>query len=439
MNQFKHALGSIKVRHNKNTMDIAPIKMEDPEQVILPMSQHIGAPCKPTVKKGDHVKVGQLIGDSDAFLCVPIYASISGDVTEIRQSTNMFGGSETSVVIQSDHKHEVVEGIKPPTVETKDDFIQAVKASGVVGCGGASFPTFVKFDPKNLDEVKTLIINGAECEPFITSDYRQMVDHPDDILDGIEATMKYLNLDEAIIGIESNKPKGISVLSQKISERGLSSKVRVQTLKSRYPQGAERVLIYETKGILIDAGVLPADVGVIVSNITSIASIARYLRTGMPLVEKTITVDGTAIKNPTNITVPIGAQVKDIVEATGGFKAEPKRIIAGGPMMGKTVDSVEASVIRANGAILCFSGPEAETAKQTACINCGKCHEACPFHLLPKLYSDAYEKGDIETLKENKLMQCMECGSCSYVCPARRPLSFVNHLGKGAIKGASKK
>ena len=439
MNQLLHALGSIKVRHNKNTMNQAPTMMEDPEQVILPMSQHIGAPCKPTVKKGDHVKIGQCIGDSDAFLCVPIYASISGEITKIRQSTNMFSGNETSMVIKNDHQHEIMEGLEPPKVETREDFINAVKASGVVGCGGASFPTFVKFNSKNLDQVDTLIINGAECEPFLTSDYRQMIDHPQDIIDGIVITMDQLELKKTIIGIEGNKPKAIELLKSLIAEQGLADKITVQTLKSSYPQGAERVLIYETTGKLIDAGVLPADVGVIVSNVTSIAEINKYLKTGMPLVHKTLTVDGTAIKNPTNITVPIGAQVKDVVEATGGFKNEPKRIIAGGPMMGKTLDNVDASVIRANGAILCFSGPEAETAKQTQCINCGKCHEACPFHLLPKLYSDAYERGDIEPLKKYKLMQCMECGSCSYVCPARRPLSFVNHLGKGAIKEAGKK
>lgn len=439
MNQFKHALGSIKVRHNKNTENQSSVVMDDPDSVAIPMSMHIGAPCTPTVKKGDHVKIGQVIGDSDAFLSVPIHASISGEVKEIRNATNMMGAKEQQVVIESDHQHEIWEGIKPPEISDKDSFIQAIRDSGLVGLGGASFPTFVKFNPKNLDEVKTLIVNGAECEPFITTDYRLMIEHPQDILDGIQEVMKYLNLERTIIGIEGNKPKAISLLSKMIQEQNLTDRVTVQTLKSRYPQGAERVLIYETTGILTNAGVLPADVGVIVSNITTIATVSSYLKTGMPLVGKTLTVDGTAIKNPQNIRVPIGTSIADIIKATGGYQAEPKKILMGGPMMGRAVASEDVPVLKANNAILAFSGSEAESQKETACINCGKCHEACPFHLLPKQYYDAYKIEDIDTLKELKLMQCMECGSCSYVCPARRPLSFVNKLGKNAIKEASKK
>ncbi|MGI6722098.1 MAG: electron transport complex subunit RsxC [Anaerovoracaceae bacterium] len=440
MNQFKHALGSIKVRHNKNTENQHSVIMDDPEFVAIPMSMHIGAPCTPTVKKGDHVKIGQVIGDSDAFLSVPIHASISGDVTEIREVRNMMGATEKQVVIKSDNQHEEWEGIKPPEINDKDSFISAMRASGLVGLGGASFPTFVKFNPKNLDEVHTLIVNGAECEPYITTDYRLMLENTQAIINGALTVMKYLDLKETIIGIESNKPKAISKLNKYISEQGLSDKIKVQTLKSRYPQGAERVLIYETTGILTDAGVLPADVGVIVSNITTIASINYYMKTGMPLVSKTLTVDGTAIKNPQNIRVPIGTSISDVIQATGGFKNEPKKIIMGGPMMGRAVSTVDTPILKANNAILAFSGPEAETQKETACISCGKCHEVCPFHLLPKAYYDCYNRGDIDTLKKLKLMQCMECGSCSYICPARRPLSFVNKLGKNAIKKeASKK
>ncbi|MGI6735874.1 MAG: electron transport complex subunit RsxC [Anaerovoracaceae bacterium] len=439
MNQFYSALGSIKLRHNKNTENQASTPVEDPDFVAIPMSMHIGAPCTPTVKKGDHVKVGQVIGDSEAFLSVPIHASISGEVKEIREMRNMMGATEKQVVIESDHKKEVWEGIQPPVISSREDFIKETRSSGLVGLGGASFPTFVKFNPKNLDEVKTLIVNGAECEPYITTDYRLMMERTEEILDGIEIVMKYLELEQTIIGIESNKPQAISRLTQQIGERGLSGRVRVQTLKSRYPQGAERVLIYETCGILTNAGVLPAEVGVLVSNVTSIATLSHYIRTGMPLVSKTLTIDGTAIRQPGNYTVPIGMSISDAIEAAGGFKAEPKKILMGGPMMGRAVASVDVPIIKANNAILAFSGPEAETQPETACINCGKCHDACPFHLLPKAYYDAYKIEDIEKAQELKVMQCMECGSCSYVCPARRPLSFVNKLCKNAIKGASKK
>lgn len=439
MNQLNNALGSIHVRHNKNTENDHSVPIKDPDVVSIPMSMHIGAPCTPTVKKGDLVKVGQVIGDSDAFLSVPIHASVSGEVTDIETVTGMMGAKETRVVIQSDHKGEVWEGITPPAVNSKDDFIKALRDSGLVGLGGASFPVFVKFNPKNLDEVKTLIVNGAECEPYITTDFRLMVEQPQAIIDGITTTMKYLNLDKTIIGIESNKPKAIKLLTDMIAEQGLSDKISVKTLRSSYPQGAERVLIYEACGILTNAGVLPAEVGVIVSNITTIATIDNYLKTGMPLTKKTITIDGTAVSKPGNYTVPIGTRIEDIFEAVGGLKAEPKKVLMGGPMMGRAIADMSNPLIKANNAILAFSGPEAETQKETACINCGKCHEACPFHLLPKQYYDSYNRNDIETMKSLKLMQCMECGSCSYVCPARRPLSFINKLGKNAIKEAGSK
>lgn len=390
-------------------------------------------------QKGDHVKIGQVIGDSDAFLSVPIHASVSGTVEDIREMRTMNGTYDKEVVIKSDHQHEVWEGIKPPEVNDQDDFVKAMRDCGLVGLGGAAFPAFVKYNPKNLDEVKTLIVNGAECEPFITSDYRLMLENTQGIINGIKILMKYLDLNEAFIGIEDNKPKAISKLNERIKEEGLSDKVKVVTLKSRYPQGAERVMIYEVTGKLINAGVLPADVGIVLSNITTVASISYYFKTGMPLVNKRLTVDGTAIKNPQNVMVPIGTRISDIIKFTGGYKEEPKKILMGGPMMGKSVYSEETPVVKNTNAILAFSGHEADTQKETACIKCGKCHAVCPFHLLPAAYYSAYKRDDVDTMKELKLMQCMECGSCSYICPARRPLSFVNKLGKAEIKEASKK
>lgn len=439
MNQFKHALGSIKVRHNKNTMDSQTVIMDDPDYVYIPMSQHIGAPCTVQVKKGDQVKIGQVIGDSDAFLSVPIHASISGTVEEIREERNMMGAYTKEVVIKSDHKKEVWEGIKPPAVTSHEEFVKAIRACGLVGLGGASFPTFVKYDPKNLAEVKTLIVNGAECEPFITSDYRLMLENTKDIINGIKLVLKYLDMDKAYIGVEDNKPKAISKLREMISQENMSDRIEVSVLKSRYPQGAERVMIYELTGKLLGAGTLPAEAGVIVSNITTVASVSSYFETGMPLVNKRLTIDGTAIKNPQNLIVPLGTKIADAIAFTGGYKNEPKKVIMGGPMMGRTVNTDQTPIVKNNNAILAFSGPEADVQKETACIGCGKCHAACPFHLLPAAYYAAYKVHNVEKMKNLKIMQCMECGSCSYVCPARRPLSFVNKLGKAEVKEASAK
>ena len=430
----KH-LHSIDAGHYKNTAGCATETMPIPDVVKISMSQHIGAPCKPLVAKGDAVKVGQLIGDTDAFVSAPIHSSVSGTVVGIETQRSAMGGNDTLVVIETDKKQEMWEGIKVPEVEDLAGFVKAVRDSGLVGLGGASFPTHIKYNPRNLDDVHTLILNAAECEPFITSDHRTMLEDAQDIIDGMKLIMKYLNLDEAYVGIEANKPDAIAKLDQMFAEQGLTN-MHTFTLQDRYPKGAERVLVYEITGKTMNAGVLPADLGIILSNVTTVAFVGQYFRTGVPLIQKRMTVDGSAVAQPKNIIAPIGTMISDVIEFCGGYKEAPKKIIMGGPMMGRAIFSDAMPIVKNNNAILAFAEAQTNIPEETACINCGRCHHACPFGLLPTALADAYDRRDAEMLSRLQVMQCMECGSCSFVCPARRPLGFINKLGKGVVKEA---
>lgn len=434
MEKKGRSLNSIRVSHEKHTAGCATEKMAVPETVCISMAQHIGAPCKPLVAKGDHVKVGQKIGDTEAFVSAPIHSSVSGTVKEISSMRSMAGGEDQVIIIETDGKQEVSEDIAPPVIESQKDFVAALRASGLVGLGGAAFPTHIKFNPKNLDEVDTLIVNGAECEPFITSDHRLMLEDTEFIIKGIEATVKYLDIKNVYIGVEENKPDAISRLREVIEKKGLSGTIEVKTLKARYPQGAERVMVHEITGKTLNAGVLPAELGVLLSNITSIAFIGQYLETGRPLTTKRIMVDGNAIAEPKNIIVPIGARIADVAAACGGYKAEPRKILMGGPMMGRAVYSDEFPIVKNNNAILIFDGPQALIPEETGCIKCGMCLRACPFDLMPVSMVEAYERKDVDRLKRLKVTECMECGSCSYICPARRPLSFTHKMAKGFLK-----
>ena len=430
----KH-LPSIHVHHYKHTAGCATEVMPVPDVVKISMSQHIGAPCKPLVKKGDYVKVGQLLGDTEAFVSAPIHSSVSGTVTGIEEVRSANGGKDTLVVIETDKQQEIYEGIEVPVANDLPEFVKAIRASGLVGLGGASFPTHIKFNPKNIDAVHTLIVNAAECEPFITSDHRLMLEDAEDLIAGCQLVMKFLGLSEGFIGIEDNKMDAIQHLDQLLAAKGITN-IKTFKLQARYPKGAERVLVYEVTGKTMNAGVLPADLGIILSNVTTLAFVGQYFRTGMPLVTKRMTVDGDAVARPTNVIAPIGTQIHDVIEFCGGYKQEPRKILMGGPMMGRAIFSDELPIVKNNNAILAFSKAQALVKEETACINCGRCHQACPFKLIPTALAAAYERRDAQALSDLKVMQCMECGSCSYICPARRPLAFTNKLGKGVVKEA---
>ncbi len=436
MSIFNKHLPAIHVEHHKNTSECPTEKMPLPDKVYISMVQHIGAPCQPTVAVGDQVKVGQVIGDSEAFVSAPIHTGVSGKVISIENSMSSVGIWDSIVTISVDKNQEVLESIAPPEVTDKDSFLKAVRASGVVGLGGAAFPTHVKFNPKNLDEVDTLIINGAECEPYITADFRTMMEDSEWLIGGIKTTMKHLGIKKAIIAIEANKEAAIKKLADMVKD---DPSIEVFTLKPMYPQGAERVIIYETTGRVVPPGKLPADSGVIVSNVSSLVAIQRYIETGMPLVSKRITVDGTAIKNPKNVEVLIGTPINALVAFCGGYRRVPKKIIMGGPMMGRAIYDDGIAVIKNNNAILAFDEEWAEFPKETACINCGRCTKACPMMLMPTTIFKAYDRRDLEALKKLNVSLCMECGSCSYVCPAKKQLSFMNRLAKQFVAEGGKK
>jgi electron transport complex protein RnfC len=383
------------------------------------------------------VKVGQRIGDVDAFISAPIFSSVSGTVKSIDQVRGSMGGFETHIVIETDKKQDVSEEVKIPVVNSFEEFVKAARDSGMVGLGGASFPTHVKLNPKNLDECKYLVVNAAECEPFITTDNREMVENGQDVLDGMALIMKWLDLEKGYIGIEGNKPDAIANMNRLI-EQNEASNIEVVTLPSSYPKGAERVLVYEVTGQTMDAGVLPAQLGVILDNVSTIGVLAEYFKTGMPIVRRRVTIDGDAVREPKNVYVPIGTRIADVVEFCGGYKKEPRKIIMGGPMMGRATKSDDSPTMKNTSAILCFSQEMAGVKEETACLNCQRCHTACPFGLMPSIFADAYENKDVDTLNRFKVMQCMECGSCSYTCPARRPLALTNKLAKFMVREASK-
>lgn len=422
-------LHGIHLPHRKNTAAFAAVRMSAPKSVTIPMSMHIGAPATPTVKVGDEVKVGTLIGEAGGYVSSPIHSSVSGKVTAVGPMWLSNGSQATAVTIESDGLMTPDEALTSPEVSDYESFISAVRASGAVGLGGAGFPTAVKLDVKDLSRIEAVIINGAECEPYITSDTRTMIDDAEYVKKGIELLEKYLDAKNIIIGIEQNKAEAVKEM-QKLE----SNTVTVKVLPSIYPQGGEKVLIYNCTGKIVPEGKLPIDVGCIVINVTTLAFIAKYIETGMPLVEKTITVDGSAVKEPKNLIVPIGTSLADIFDFAGGFKDVPYKVLYGGPMMGISVKNLSSPLLKNNNAILAFNEKDAHLPEPSSCIRCGKCVRACPLSLMPLDFARAYALRDYDLLEDRKINLCMECGCCSYVCPANRPLVENHKLAKAALR-----
>lgn len=434
--------GGAAVPHHKNTWDIPSSTMPPPEKVILPMQQHIGAPCIPTVKKGDHVYVGTVVGDSDAYISAPVHASVSGTVTEITQVMLTGGQMTQAVVVGSDGKMEKDPAIAPPPpITTKEELAKAARAAGLVGLGGAGFPAHVKLNVPEGKTIDTLLVNVAECEPYVTSDHREALENGRNVLEGVYHVKEILGVRRVIIAVEDNKPDVIQKLSEIADDpkRDPLDQVRVLPLKSRYPQGAEKVLVQACTGRKVPAGKLPADVGCLVMNIGSLSFLASYMRTGMPLTLKRVTLDGSAIAHPQNVIVPVGTPIKDVVAFCGGYKAGPKKLIMGGPMMGVAITSDELPILKQNNAILAFDQREAQLRQPTACIRCGRCVAACPMHLMPTKLEQAVERQDVEALQSLDIMTCMECGCCSFSCPAGRRLVQAIRLGKNYVRKAGGK
>ena len=424
-------LHGIRVAHKKHTADCAPERLAVPQYVTIPMSMHIGKPASIAIHKGEDVKVGQLIGEADGFVSSNIHASVSGEVRQISEILNAHGQKIPCVVIQADGKQTLYDKLTTPVVTDFESFVRAVKESGVVGLGGAGFPSFVKLNVYNLSAVEAVVINAAECEPYITSDTRTMIDKAEYVFKGIEAIRRFMGVKRFIIGIENNKQEAIQRMQTLAAQ---SEGVEVHVLPALYPQGGEKVLVYHTMGRIIPKGGLPLDVGAVVINVTTLAFIAEYLETGKPLVEKCLTVDGSAVKTPKNVIAPIGMSIRDVIEAAGGLKCEPAKVLYGGPMMGITVPDMDEPVLKNTNALIFMDKKEATPPKTTACIGCGACAAHCPFRLDPRAIARAYRLGDGAALKTLCVDLCMECGCCSYVCPAHRPLVQTNILGKGKLK-----
>jgi electron transport complex protein RnfC len=411
--------------------------MAPPKLVTLPMQQHIGGRCTPLVKKGDSVTVGQKIADSDAFVSAPIHASVSGKVKGIKPVLMANGQMCDAIHIASDGLPVVFPDPQLVAIDSKEALLKAARDSGVVGIGGAGFPLHVKLAVKDDTPIDTLVINGAECEPFITSDYRESLEYPERIIAGMQMVMKHLKITRGVVGIESNKPKGLKRLRDHLNELAdRDPAITVMEIPSLYPQGAEKMLVYATTGRKIPPGKLPSEVGCLILNISTISLLQRYVETGMPLTHKRITVDGN-VPEPKNIVVPVGTPMGEVIACCGGLIDEPSKVILGGPMMGVAQFSVELPITKQTNAITILSQSE-RLPEESPCIRCGRCVEACPMSLLPVQIERCTRNKDVSGLKKLKVSACMECGCCAFVCPAGRRLVQTMKQGKQLEREAAK-
>ena len=412
-------------------------KLAAPAEVVIPMSMHIGAPCKPIVAVGDKVKIGQRIGEPGGFVSAPIHASISGTVKAVEPRPFSMGGKMMSVVIENDFQDEISEEVKPvadPDSLTPEQLVEIVKNAGIVGQGGATFPTHVKIS-SGLGKVDYVIINAAECEPYITGDHRTCLERPEQVIKGATLLAKCFGVDKVYIGIEANKQNAADVLNAKIAE--LNAPVVVEVLHTRYPQGAEKQLVQAVSGRQVPSGKLPADAGCCIFNLNTTCAIYRAVYEGLPVVNKIVTVSGSGVIEPKNIECPIGTPITDLFDACGGLREDTYKLIMGGPMMGLAQYDVDVTVGKGTGAMLAFAGDEEKYVAEPQCIRCGKCVGVCPIRLEPIFMYKYLMKGDVDTW-QNVLhgMDCIECGACTYTCPARLPLTHAFRLGKQEVNNA---
>ncbi len=428
---FKKKISHVHVPHCKSTQDKPSVRVPLPESVTIPMKMHSGAPAVPVVNEGDHVYIGTMIAKiGEGRVSSPVHASLSGTVTKV---------DEKAVSIKSDGKGEKDPSLSAPVLETLDDFLTGCLNSGIVGLGGAAYPLHGKWEALRKNRIETVLINGAECEPYCTADNRTMIEDADWIKKGIAILKKFASPKEFVIGIENNKMEAINHLKDVFSG---DPSVKVLALESVYPQGAKQVLLYNATGKVVKAGERLASLGVIITNVTTLSKMAQYFETGLPLVEKTISVDGSAVKEPKNIIVPVGTSFRYCLEMCGGFKEKPVKVLDGGPMMGRAVESLDEVVVKATSAVVAMGEKEAYTAPESVCIHCGRCVDACPLNLNPCAFSDALEEEDEDKkellLRKADINTCMECGCCAFVCPAHRPLVAHNIEAKNYLRGRRK-
>ncbi len=423
-------LKGISVPKRKITYIISPTKLPVPCEVVLPMQMHIGKAAIPVVREGDRVAVGTVVARPDGDLSSYIHSSVSGIVTDVGSFETLDGRVVSAVRIASDGEGRVCCDVAPPRVTCRDDFVDALKQSGIVGLGGAGFPTHVKYSVAP-ERIKTIIINAAECEPYITSDTHTMVRHGEYVEVAIEAFREYLGVGRIIVGFERDNEMMTASL-EALADR--CSIIQLKRLSEVYPQGAERVLIYHTTGEVTPVGGLPINAGCIVSNISTVAEIGRYLKHGMPLVERCITVDGGAVRESKNVIVPVGVRLRDVIDYCGGFLSAPAKLLFGGPMMGLSVNSIDMPILKNTNAVLALDSDEAFYTAPSPCIRCGSCLRACPFDIDPAAIARARKRGAIDAVRRLRVDACMECGCCSYVCPAKLPLVESNRMGKAELR-----
>jgi len=418
-------VGGIHPYDGKDLSKDKPIREVFPKgDLVYPLSQHIGAPAQPIVKKGDRVLTGQKIAEAGGFVSAPVYASVSGKVKAIEPRRVVTGDLVMSIVVENDELYEEVDRPEPAPLEelTREEKISLIREAGIVGMGGAGFPTAVKLSPKEPEKIEYVIVNCAECEPYLTSDYRKMLEEPRELIGGLKVILSLFENARGILAVEDNKPNCISKLKRLTKNE---TKITVKALKTKYPQGSERQLIYAATGRAINSSMLPADAGCVVNNVDTVIAVYNAVTYGEPLIYRIVTVTGDAIAAPQNFKVRIGTNYHELVEEAGGFKQQPVKIVSGGPMMGFGIFDLDVPTTKTSSALLCLTKDEVSAMEPSACINCGKCAEVCPGRVVPRKLADYAEHYDEEAFLKNNGMECCECGCCSYICPAKRPLTQV--------------
>ncbi len=422
-----HPFEGKELSKDKPIVDLQPTGL-----MVYPLSQHIGAPAKPVVKVGDAVKKGQLIAEAGSFVSANIHSSVSGTVKKIEARRVAAGGIVNCIVIENDGLYDEVEyeTVEDVSTLTNDEIRKKISDAGVVGMGGAGFPTHVKLAPANPEKIDYIIANCAECEPYLTSDYRIMMEMPEQLIEGMKIVLQLFDGAQGILGVENNKKDCIDLLT---SLTASEPRITVQPLQTKYPQGAERSMIYACTGRKINSSMLPADAGCIVDNVETLCTIYRAVKLGQPVTSRVVTITGDAVTDPRNFRVPTGTNFAEIVEAAGGFKTQPEKIIYGGPMMGFSNFTTDIPVGKTNSALLAFTKDEVAFYEPSNCIGCGRCVDACPSRIVPSRLADFSESGRLEDFEKWGGVECVECGSCSYICPAKRHLTHAIKAGKKTV------
>ena len=432
--------GGVHPYDGKDLAKDQPIRRIKPKEILVyPLSQHIGAPASPIVAVGDTVLRGQKIAEAGGFVSAPVFASVSGTVKAIEPRHVATGDLVNSIIIENDGEMKETDfhGVEDVASLSKEQIIEKVKEAGVVGMGGAGFPTHVKLSPKEPDKIEFIIANCAECEPYLTADYRRMLENPEELIGGMKIVLRLFDHAKGILGVEDNKPDCIQKLKELTKDE---ERIEVMPLKTKYPQGGERQLIYATTGRSINSKMLPADAGCIVDNAETLVAINRAVKEGKPVMDRIFTVTGDAVANPGNFEYCIGMSYAEILEEAGGFKEDPEKMISGGPMMGFAVFSLEIPTTKTSSSLLCFKKDDVSAREVTACINCGRCVSVCPEQIVPSRLAKMSQFHDSESFERWNGMECIECGSCSYICPAKRPLAqYIKTMKKQILAERRKK